>query len=234
MSSRGPQKVRLKPRISAPKLGEYVGVGARRRRQILRDQKFPPDFMVTRYKPATDAIRLALLSSASDVETRLRTRAQHLASLPAGTKYEASANHCCSQALRRFARIYPNLPLAGARPALARKEGFPIKLEGVDVSVWPTVLLSRTARDGSVEMGALLLIFRKTESLTDEGGHVVAELLRKALVQSGLPNVKPKLCIVVDVFSRNVFTAPARSQRLSQELEWACREIAVLWGDIAA
>jgi hypothetical protein len=55
------QRGREQPRISAPKMGEYLEATAPRREVILRDQKFPAAFKTARYQPAADAIRRALL-----------------------------------------------------------------------------------------------------------------------------------------------------------------------------
>lgn len=96
------------------------------------------------------------------------------------------------------------------------------------------MLLRRPTRTGAVENGALLLVFRKGASLDGHSGIAVAAIVLKALEQANQQNVIPKLCVVVDVFSAQIFRAPARNRRLTSEIESACREIAVRWSSIAA
>jgi hypothetical protein len=57
--------------------------------------------------------------------------------------------------------------------------------------------------------------------------------MRHPLIASGRANVVPELCIVVDVFSFGVFTAPQTSARLMLDVRSAYREITVCWPAIA-
>jgi hypothetical protein len=232
VTSTRPKVVRSHPRISATKLGEYLAVAANRRERILRDQKYPSDFITSRYKRATSTIRAALISS-PDVPTRLMEKAQTLSAVPTTTMYEQRTRDCCVQAIRQFARLYPTLLMKGVTSALIGATGFQLFIEGVEISVWPTVLLQRIRRDGSVETGAMLLAFRKGAVLSDHSGQAVAELLRQSLQRNGHTGVSAKMCLVIDVFGKKTFSAPTRSQRLSSEIESACREIAGRWPAIA-
>jgi hypothetical protein len=227
------RKVRHTPRMSAPKMGEYLGVPAHRRERILREQKYPPTILLARYTDANNLIRATLLSS-GDVSARLAEKAKLMAGRPMPTKYRADANDCCVQAVHRFARLYEDLGLEGTQARLSGTDGFPILIEHVTISVAPTVLLTRRTRLGTEERGALLLVYRKEAALDAHGAEAVAELMRQALVIAGHVNVRPKLCIVVDVFSGLVVHAPLNHKRIDSELRSACREIAVRWGTLLA
>lgn len=228
-----PKRVRLRPRISVAKMGEYLTVPAHRRERILYDQKYPADYITTRYRGAYAAIRSSLLAG-GDVVGRLLEKARLIENAVTTKPYEAAAKEGCAQAIQRFAKLYPGLRLEGLTPAIAGNQGFSLDIEGVEISVAPVVLLRRVKRDGSEETGALLLAISKGVKLSDHSGRAVAEILRQALVQGGLVSVRPKLCMVVDIFARGVFVAPPRNQRLTSEIESACREIAVRWPAIAA
>lgn len=231
MSDRArPRKVRLSPRMSAPKLGEYIDVvRPSRRESIIREQKFPAVFMMAYYKDAFNAIRASLRSGA-DVLEQLAHRATVLASRPALKKYDADVRTCCVQAIQAFGRIYPTLALAGWAATPAPELG--VVIETVPVSVHPAVLLTRKVK-GEIETGALLVVFRKDVALRDIGGKAVAELLRQAINGAGRPNVVGKMCLVVDVFSGQVFFSPRQNSRLKSDLHSACREIAVRWPEVA-
>jgi hypothetical protein len=220
-------KTRAKPRMSAPKLGEYLEATANRRERILRDQKYPPVFKQVRYRRAEHSIRRAM-TEGGDVVTRMELFAQRVDALPASTRYEAEANRCSALAIRRFARIYCDLPIKGAM-VLPIVSPFSLAIEGVTISVAPLALLKRSGRAGVVQSGAVLAVFRKNEMLGDRSGRAVAELLRRVLIEAGHPGVRPELCIVVDIFSAKVISTTARGHRVAEEVESACREIAARW-----
>ena len=216
--------------MSASKLGEYVDCGATRRERIIRDQKFPSDFITARYRDAEDAIRAAMLSDA--VLSALSEKAQLLDMKEATNPHQVEVRASCAQAVRRFARMYHDLPLAGVTPTLIGNRK--VQIEGVEVSVRPTLGTQRINKKGIVERGAILLVMSKSINLTDRSGGAVAELLRTALIEAGFENVHPSLCMIVDVFRRKVYTPPRATKRLSTEIACACREIAARWSKMAA
>jgi hypothetical protein len=59
-------KQRNDPRISVNKLAQYVTSRAARQTQILRNAKFPPDYITTYYREAAEAISRYLASDMQD------------------------------------------------------------------------------------------------------------------------------------------------------------------------
>lgn len=221
-------RVREEPRISAPKLGEYLDVrSANRRERIIHDQKFPADYIVARYQDAQNAIRVALLSD--DVERRLTEQEKAIAGRFAANKYRADSRRCCIEAVAAFRLVCSILPLDGVARTLTGRSDLTVLVETVKVSANPIVLLERTHRSGRVERGAVQVVFRKESPLESHGGQAAAEILRRALIENGVTDVTGKLCIVVDAFAERYFTAPLRQSRLMGEIESACREIAIRW-----
>lgn len=224
-------RVRLKPRISVAKLGEYMDVAkASRRETIIRDQKFLTAYKASRYRDAFNSIRAALLSG-DDVLRQLGHWEMTVAARFASTKYQADTKACCVDAIRAFARLYPRLPLHGLTAAPVQP--LTLTIANVPVSVYPTVSLARQVR-GATECGGLLLVFRKEAPLGRNGGRAAAEVLRRALLNAGGQPVRADLCVVIDVFGGGVFTAPSHSKQLMADIESACREIAVRWPAVAA
>lgn len=93
--------VRPEPRISVNKLGEYLVATASRRRQILRDQKRPPDFKVVRYADAQRAIVDYFIDRHSDPDVLARhlSRLANWSRGPRDSDYDVRRNQDCRNAL---------------------------------------------------------------------------------------------------------------------------------------
>jgi hypothetical protein len=223
-----PTKVRETPRMSAPKLGEYLEAGPRRRERILRDQKFPPVFKQARYDAARKAIKVALVGTQYPV-VRLHELAAQIAQRPTRTRYAADTVRGNIDALAEFADLYPKIFRGDSvRPELS-PAFFSIPIEGVGVTVAPSALLKKTPRTGVVQIGALVVVIRKESALGDQSGKGVAETIRQALITAGYINVRPELCLALDLFSHRWFTPSLRGIGSTEDLRAACREIATRW-----
>lgn len=230
-------KQREKPRLSAAQLGRYNDATPGQRERILRMAKFPPAYIVTAYNDATAAIRRALLAG-GDVSRSLQAEAIRIASLPGTTKNEMTAHANSARAVRALAHRIKDLPLKRVVAVQLGARDITLVIEGVSVSIFPQVLLTRVRNDGTREYGAMLVVMRKSEALGTRGGEVVAELLRRALVSMGLGErgvIDPALCMVVDVFHPGFFQARRQGgKRVALNLDCACREIAAHWPEIRA
>lgn len=220
------KKIRVHPRMSAPLMGRYLVARAPDREGILRDAKFPRTFKPVHYRQAEDAIRRALLHG-GDVPQHLAEGQQRILATPPAAKHAFRVQSDNLDAVRRFTLLYPVLPLRGV-VALPAPRLPHVMLEGVTISVHASVLLARRARRG-VQHGGLVLGFGREHPLDATSGRAVAELLRVGLERAGIENVRPELCLVVDVPTGAQFTAPIRGRRVQRELDAACREIAGRW-----
>ena len=147
------------------------------------------------------------------------------------TEWTATRKRCCVQAIREFARALPQLPEAEFSPP--GRGAIILNIEGVAVSVYPLVLSRRAVR-GRIREGAMLAVFQKNEPVGDRAGVAIAEILHRALQQTGLENLHPAECLVADVFRRKVFSAKPQNQRVLSNITSACREIAVRWPALRA
>jgi hypothetical protein len=228
-----PTRSRSGPRISAAKIAEFLdGASVRRRERIVKDQKNPPTYIVTRYKKAMRTIQDALVAN-SDVPGKLAASADRIEQMVPRNPQEADSLRLNGEAVRRFTAIFGKLALKGTTPLLVTPRGFGVRTEGVVISVAPIVLLRRSRPAKGEEWGAILGVFRKREALGVHGGKVAAELVRIALSKHGYNNIRADMCIAIDVFSGQIFTASGTGQRIAEEIAAACREIAARW-DIAA
>jgi hypothetical protein len=228
------QRVRVQPRMSASKLGEYLEAKAPRRETILRDQKYPAAFKTARYQLAHEEIRRALLQE-GNVHARLAEGARRVSEKRGATRFEDQSISCSGEAVERFAALYERLRLDDVQMMFAGQPTFAVRMEGVNISARPLVLLER-CRHEEVHLGALLLVLRKEKALTEHSGEAVAQLMRSALSASELAtrgSIRPEFCIVVDVFGASIFRAPTRNKRALEEIRSACREISAHWPFIA-
>jgi hypothetical protein len=226
------ERIRPEPRITANKLGEYMDASAARRERIIADQKRPKVYRGVRYEEAQEVITEFLVGGAKDTMYVLR-EIEELRNAVAETEWESPNNRLCAVALESFLDLRDDLALDGLE--LSRGDSQPSKLRigGVEVSVRPEVVVSRTDRRGETITGAIKLYFPKSYPLTDKAGEYVATMVRQFMVEhQPIPGkVHHTLCRVVDVSQGRVFTAPLCYRRRHVDLEAACREIYRAWED---
>lgn len=228
-----PKRVRPHPRLSSPKLGDYIEmVSAAERARLLRNQKFMPSYISATYRSAHVYIRRSLLRG-GDINASLLGSQDAISALTERGARDATAKRCSIEAVHRFRSLYPTLGLAGARFESLNRTGYNLHIEGVRVSVFPIVSINMQVR-GNEASGALLLVFRKERPLTKRSGQAIADIMRRAITSHALDGMAstaldPRLCLVVDVFHGGVFTPPSRSLALFRDVQSACREVSTLW-----
>ncbi len=220
---------RDQPRISVNKLGEYMLARARRRRRIIIDQREPKDFIRLIYPQAEEAIARFLVAGATD-RSIITSAVERLTSERADTDWKRERNALCVDALEAFLDIADDFDLEGFERT-AGDAGGGFSVGGVYVSVRPEVLLRQTDARGGVRLGAIKLYLVKSYPHSDESagyvGASVLEYLRRERPDDGKPD--PELCLVVDVFGGEIFTAPRASKSRLADIEAACEEIAGRW-----
>ena len=227
---------RHEPRVTAQQMGYYIDAQrAGKREKIVRNQMFPPPVPTRRYTGASDVVRSAFVKG-GDILQHLNDGARRLSHKPCRTPREEESKGLCLQAIEHFTKALPDLPLKGVTASfIGRSQPLGLLIEGVKVSVYPIVLLTKRVRSEE-RRGALLLSIYKTEPLSDHGGEAVATLVYEALAASRLGSgpavIDPKLCLVVDVFRQRVYTAPAGRTRIMGEIKSNCREFARTWREI--
>lgn len=221
-------EVRQSPRISVTKLGEYLTVGAGRRRKIIEDQKHPQPFQVARY---TEAERAIVEYLARRDLAALEARRTRLAQTPAKSEYDAERRQLCIEAIDAFEDVLDELDLDGIQAAAAPPSPDYLVFAGVDVSVRPEVLLARSGRSGPA-VGCMKLYFSKNHPLDEKAGAYVSTLLGQFAQRNLTGKVSDDLLLTVDVFGGTVFTAPKARTRRLEDIVAACEEIAIRWGSV--
>jgi hypothetical protein len=147
----------------------------------------------------------------------------------ARTQWDAMRRRVCAEALIAWLDLLDELPLKNLRVVRAPVSPPKLHISGVLVSVRPEFILTRMTWQES--RGALKFSFSKTEAVEDEAGDYASMLVCQFLeeVLKGGERVDRRLCGVVDVFGRKLFTAPRATVYRKRDVRIACKEIAALW-----
>jgi hypothetical protein len=223
-----------RPRISVNKLAEYMGAKAARKRQILRDQKFP-EFKGPYYREASEAVSRCLASGLEDISTLARAIRvlNQMEPEKAGALRRINSN---LDAIENFEAMLDDIDFKGGRPELGEHTPEKLAIWGVEVSVRPEIVLRGTASGGKPLVGALKVHFPKTFSLdADAGGYVSALLQRYSEEKLASPEeaVGSAYCFVIDVGSRTVHPGVKSVRARFKDIESECRNIAALWSSIS-
>jgi len=227
-------RVRVRPRISVNKLGEYLVATAARRRQIIRDQKYPPEVQVIRYGDAQRAVVDHLINGRDDpgVLSRHLHRLAEWEPGPDNSDYDAQRNRDCRDAVEAFIAMIGSLPsLDGFSVSAGPPDSPRLAAGGVSISVRPEVIIRGVCRSGDPVVGAVKLHFSKSFRLDERAGGYVGTMLHQFGEQHlvGRGHAVPRNFHVVDVFGGSVFTAPRAFARRRSDVEAACEEIASRW-----
>ncbi len=216
-----------RPRISANKLGEYIKSSPFRRREIVRNQKYPKGFVVTRYNDAKATIIDYFLNQKGDkdqVERKIKSLIQKSYASP----FRNQDNSLSIKALEIFQES-KTVDLVKYEVRRYSKDLDKLVVEGVEISVEPEIII-RGAIRGVEFIGAVKIHLSKNHPLDSETGKYVATLLKDFLERNHpKKNVKPDFCISLDIFTGKYFTAPRAFKSLRKDIEAACYEIKLLW-----
>lgn len=233
-------KVVQSPRMSVNKLGEYLCASVRRRRTIIRDQKYQKPFAGTaRYSDAREAIVRHVSTSPGSYDA-LREAARKLSQPhPFQTKWQNEHRVSCWKALVSFMDSYPLDSLSfGLSDAVMvagpHNASVGMKIGGVSVSLRPDVYIRGLLGSEDV-VGLLKLHFSKDNPLSDEAGKYIATLLHLYAEESLASErviASRAQCIILDVRHGALHTAPDCFKVRRQEIEAACEEISQRWDSI--
>jgi hypothetical protein len=218
------------PRISINKLGEYMTATASRRRRIIQDQKYPPDFQVARYTEAQEAISEFLAAGADDV-TILTAAIDRLNGATPKTDWDAQRIELCIEAIESFLDFADYECVEGMTAQVASNDPPKLPIAGVSVSVRPELILRGNDKNSKPTVGAVKLYIGKSNPLTDESAAYITTTVHQYIEEQfarGNAVVYQK-CSVVDVFAQQCFSAPKSYIRRRRDVEAGCEEIARAW-----
>jgi hypothetical protein len=233
--SLGYQMVRQRdePRISVNKLAQYVTSRATRQNQILRTAKFPPEYITTYYREASEAIARFLAGGMIDFAI-LDNSITALSQKVAGNIYETRRIAGNIDAIETFSGLLDDIDFGTATAKLGAQKAPHLILKGVEISVRPEVTLHSTSKGGEDFVGGIKLHFPKTEPMDEEQASLVSSLInafcKDNLWKDGAP--LPTQCMVIDLASGRVYPGVKSIKQRLKEVESACGQIASLWPGI--
>lgn len=220
------------PRVSLNKLAEFMTVRkAGRQRAILRDQKYPTDFKGSYHREAAEAVAGCVASNLENVAMLDRAISVLEQQNPdkVGTQRRIAQN---IDAIERFKSMLDTIDLKGSLPRLGEVSPPKIRIQNVDISVRPEIVLNGTGRSGPL-VGAMKLHFPTTNPLDNDAGAYVSAVLQewsKAFQPEG--ETFGPYCFVIDVGQAKMHTGVKATTARMRDIEGTCRNIAALWPTI--
>lgn len=201
-----------------------------RRRGIIRDQKQPLDFVVSRYSAVYDSVVECLLAG-SDVAP-IKNRIKALYEATPKTTWQAQDFQLSAEALEAFLSFVDELDLSRFAVQRGAESAPGIRISGVDVSVRPEIIL-RPATSGPA-VGAVKLYVSKNFPLDDKSGPYAGVVLHQYTAEVLAPDgaAEPAAAFVIDIFQRRIHVAPRAFKKRRADVAAACEEIAQRWSAV--
>jgi hypothetical protein len=233
MAIKGSIKIapRKEPRISVNKLAEYLQASTVRRKQIVKDAKYPPSYQTTRYKDARNTMKNYLLNGDEDPVLELIDKLDLIEEFD--SDFQEQDNRLSIEALESLLTAdisvfegYELRHYGGDNPY--------VNIKGVDISVNPDMLIYYSL-EGTSYVGALKLHVSKSNILSIESQKIVAVMLYNFVdAHEARADIIPdsRVCFSFDVFNKTIESCPSSRKLRLKNIEVACEEIALWWDKI--
>jgi len=223
------------PRISANKLAEYMSsTSFARKRAILQEHKFPQKVAMVRWTQAENPVTQFVTQGSTDLSI-IENQIQKLQALNLDTEFKIQNRNLSVEALQKFQLLSNQLDLSkfNRHSGLSNK-GARISINGVEVSVFPQVILEGVTKKGEKVVGGVKLSFPKSFPINAKSAEFLSTLIHwhceVFLSNFGKPDLR--LCYAVDIPTANVFKPPTTYKRRRQQLAEACKEIVQRWDKV--
>lgn len=217
--------VKTSPEISINPLAEYVGASERRKRTIVRQQKYPSDFIVARYRTARAAFS-NYFKGGYDQSVLIRAIERLQGKIPTS---DWSRNDTANsiEALRRFLSL--KIPFKSLKCRFSKPDIKAYNINGVAIIVSPDLMLEWEI-EGQKFVGAIKFFIKK-KKMTLQQGRLSASLLADFMkrINSKETIISKQHCICVDVMEQRIFSAPTDIREEMGLVSDACNEISMLW-----
>lgn len=213
-------------KISLNKLAEYMTANPSRRKQIIRDQKNPSNFKVSRYMDAREII-VDYLKTGNEKDTM--EKATKLLLESSESSFVGQDKALSGKAIEDFLDLSDEVDLTGVQVEAGNQFSTQrLEISDLIISIRPDAIL-RDKNTGSV-VGAVKLHFSKTSPLDERACEYGASALRFHLEnQMSESKIDPKKCYMVDVPTGKVKSAPKAFSRRLNDITAACEEISARW-----
>jgi hypothetical protein len=229
------QRVRQNPQISLNLLGEYMSSSFVRKQSILREAKYPKDFVGPQYDPAQRAAASYLAAGGGD-QAQLRADLDAKLTGSERSRWFKQRELLCQQATACIIKLESELKLDSVDVALGCDMSHRMPIAGVMVTVIPDLIVRGVNRKGPF-IGAMKFRYVKSKQLSEKWAAYSATLLHQ-FTETHLcgdeTHAERRHCRFVDVFAGQIFEAPERYKDLRKDVEAACGQIRELWKSVGA
>lgn len=236
-------RVNRKPRFPVLSLGEYMLADDGPRETMRRNMKYERISPTILYSKLQRGVASFLASPIRDRKILERCRAELQSDQDTAKTLTAAENaKYALRSLEAFERSLNALPIGGLELALPSRYD-PLNIEGVKVSVQPTVLVSvARARGKSLRGAAIIDTAKGIEPKTEEGfrratgamgysAFLLHELVASQIVDDDVRS-SPEHCMVFHAHRPELVVSDKNYKRDLRNVEAACRDIAARWANI--
>lgn len=226
-------KQRDEPRISVNKMAQYVTSKAARQNQILRNAKFPPEYITTYYREAGEAIAKFLAGDMQE-SSILDNAVSLLSQKVAANVYETRRIAGNIDSIETFTNLLDDIEFGGASAKLGAQSAPHLISNGVEISVRPEVTLHSKSKTTEL-VGGIKLHFPKTEPLDEEQASYVSAMTHSFCQNHLWKHGQPfgGHCMVIDLASATVYPGVKSVKQRMKDVANACTQIAAMWPGIS-
>jgi hypothetical protein len=220
-------------KISLNPLADFTKSSEAKKRNIIRQQKYPNKFLVSWYQLAKARMRKSI-SQNGDIIPVLEGIEELINRHPMKQR-QILDKHVSIEAMQRYMKM--NLPdkIRGNKLELIKDpKSKSILINNLEVVVSPD-LIFKINIDGKTYLGAIKLHISKSNIFESKQSSLIATLLHlylRDVVAERDDIVSRDLCLSIDVFGESIVSAPMNLTKSLKELNVVFEEIRVLW-DVA-
>ncbi|HAH55483.1 MAG TPA: hypothetical protein DCM02_09465 [Flavobacterium sp.] len=210
-------------------MAEFINATPARKLRIIKEQKFPSKFIVSRYRIARNNMVSSIRNQFS--ETDIISGLERLNGIKPKSDFQTNDVKNSIEALRAFLKLqFPN-DFKTIKCEFSKPEAKGFILEGVNIIVSPDIIL-RGNKNGKPFVGGIKFHISKSKKINEATGKYVAHGIKLFLKKTELKSdeiILPEYCLCVDVFGERVIQSPKKDDEFTIGLSEACEEIKRLW-----
>ncbi|MEL7525912.1 MAG: hypothetical protein AAFN16_09095, partial [Pseudomonadota bacterium] len=206
----------------------------RKRRTIVQACKYQRIVVLPKHNAAKKTISQFFANNGTVSE--IKEASSTLRNKPTRSDYARDTNNINADYLDLFIEKLDKIVLPKAEFS-APGALLPLYLSTVKVKADLAFSLQRTARNNKLMIGAAMLRYQKGKALKEDIARYQSAFIHGYLVETRVREgivADPKLCITIDVYTGEVYSAPSNSVTIFKNMRAACSTIAEWWPNIKA
>lgn len=215
--------------ISINQICDFIAASEKRKVSIVKAQKYPSNFIITRYRFARKCMKKHFLNNFSPAV--IMEGINVLQYKKGKTNHQESDRVNSILALEEFMNLIFPKYFYNKIYTFHKIENAHIYINGLKIIISPDIVFSYIEQ-GQRYIGGLKFRIVKSNSFDFEQASLSARLIRDYLEQTfdeSLGIIDSNFCVCVDVFGNRVYSAPNTTSGHKLSLEITCSEIKDIW-----